>query len=177
MTSDFANMSLDEIMECIRSGEDPKDLAMKMGVNERTIRYRASVAGRSAEYIDVKKKNMSDRTSSVDVSSLMALADKGMTLDSACVELGHPKKIVTLRLENDGRLAEFYIRSQESRQGNPIPVISSEEYHEGPREILISVIPKLPESMRDSMKEAIQAVDRMISDGSRLSRLCGGDRP
>ena len=167
-------MTLDEIMERIRSGTDPKDLASELGVSERTFRNRATQAGRLGEYKAVVASYRATQASSIDVDSLMSLADRGTSLNDACVQLGYRRTTATSRLTSENRLAEFYMRSQEARGGRTIPSVSSETYHSGPREVLISAIPQLPKENRQTFMDAVRSVDSMISDADRLSRLCGG---
>lgn len=167
-------ITLDEVLERIRNGTDPKDLAREMGVNERTLRYRATVAGRLPEYRSVVDTFRADQRSAVDVDGLMKLADRGQSLNSACVEVGCARSTATARLESDGRLAEFYMRSQEARRGKTIPRVSSEEYHQGPRMVLVGMMAQIPEDSRDAYRSAILRIDGMMSDADRLSRLCGG---
>lgn len=167
-------ITLDEVLERIRSGTDPKELASEIGVSERTFRNRASKAGRLPEYKAVVASYRASEASKIDLDALMALADQGMSLNAACVKVGCSRTTATDRLTSENRLAEFYVRSQEARNGRTIPVVSSQEYHSGPRETLISAIPKLPPETKEAFMGAIRAVDSMISDADRLSRLCGG---
>lgn len=168
------SITLDEVFERIRTGTDPKALAHELGVSERTLRYRATSAGRLPEYKAVVDAYHAGKRSEVDVDRLMALADEGRSLNSACVEVGCARSTATARLENDGRLAEFYMRSQETRRGKTIPQVSSEEYHQGPRTVLIGMMAQIPEDSRDEYRSAILRIDGMMSDADKLSRLCGG---
>ena len=161
------SITLDEVFERIRTGTDPKALADELGVSERTLRYRATSAGRLSEYKAVVDAYHAGKRSEVDVDRLMALADEGQSLNSACVEVGCARSTATARLENDGRLAEFYMRSQEARRGKTIPQVSS-------RTVLIGMMAQIPEDSRDEYRSAILRIDGMMSDADKLSRLCGG---
>lgn len=168
------SIALDEVFERIRTGTSPKELASELGISERTLRYRATQAGRLPEYKAVVEAYYSGERSKIDVDGLMDMADRGMSLNSACIEMGYSRTTATNRMEDEGRLAEFYMRSQEARRGKSIPRVSSETYHNGPRETLIGMMSKIPAESVDAYRDAILSIDSMISDADRLSRLCGG---
>ena len=165
---------MDEVFERLRTGTHPRDLADELGVSQKTLRNRSVQAGRLEEYKASVAAGRSHREWLVDVDRLMSCADRGMSFNSACVECGYCRTTASMRLEDEGRMGEYYIRQQEARKGREIPRVSAPEYRQGARLTLVSLMPKLSEEDADALRAAIEYVDRAMSDGDALSRLCGG---
>ena len=167
-------VTLDEIVDRIRGGTAPKTLASELGITERAIRNRFEKAGRLSEYQNIVKSAQAESASRVDVSAIMSLADSGMSFNQACVELGYPRTTATRRLEDDGRMPEFYVRSYAARGGFTVPRVDASSYHEGPRRTFVSLIPKVSDEDADELRDAIRLMDAMVRDGATLSRICNG---
>ena len=168
-------VTLDEIVGMLREGRTPKQVEAFLGITERAIRNRFDRAGRLSEYENIVRDSQAKAAGRVDVSAIMGLADKGMSFNSACIELGYPRATATKRLEDDGRMGEFYIRSYAARDRVVIPKVDAVEYHEGPRRVILSMAAKLDsEEDRAALIQAVQSVDFLIRDGARLSQMCGG---
>ena len=165
---------MDEVFERLRTGTHLRDLADELGVSQKTLRNRSVQAGRLEDYKASVAAGRSHREWLVDVDRLMSCADRGMSFNSACVECGYCRTTASMRLEDEGRMGEYYIRQQEARKGREIPRVSAQEYRQGARLALVSLMPKLSEEDADALRAAIEYVDRAMSDGDALSRLCGG---
>ena len=162
----------------IRDGKSPKMVAADLGISQRAIQNRFDRAGRLDEYRNVVMDAEAKAVARVDADALMECADKGLSLNSACIELGYPRATAIRRLEDERRMGEFYIRTYAARNHTPIPVVDSEVYREGPRRAIVSAIARAPtEDVAESLKEALMSIDRMVSDGAKLSAMCGGNRP
>lgn len=169
--------TLDEIVGMLREGRTPKQVAASLGITERAIQNRFDRAGRLDEYRNVVMASKAEASGKVDVFALMELADRGMSFNSACIELGYPRATATRRLEDERRMGEFYIRSYAARDNVSIPRIDAVEYHEGPRRVILSMAQRLDsEEDRRALIQAVQSVDFLIRDGARLSQMCGGCR-
>lgn len=167
-------ITLDEVFERLRSGTHPRELADELGVSERTLRNRSVQAGRLEEYRASVAAGRSRMAWQVDIDRLMSCADRGMSFNSACVECGYRRTTASMRLEDEGRMGEYHMRQQEARKGRIIPKVSAQEYRQGARMTLVSLVPKLSEADADALRAAIESIDRAMSDGDALSRLCGG---
>ena len=167
-------ITLDEVFERLRSGTHPRELAEELGVSQKTLRNRSVQAGRLEEYKASVAAGRAHQAWLVDIDRLMACADRGMSFNSACVECGYCRTTASMRLEDEGRMGEYYLRQQEARKGHVIPKVSAQEYRQGARLTLVSLMPKLSEEDADALRAAIEFIDRAMSDGDALSRLCGG---
>lgn len=167
--------TLDEILELIRGGRTPKDVAGGLGITERAIRNRFQSAGRLQEYDNTVRAMESERARNVDLSALMGFADQGRTLNQACVDLGYARADVMRRLEDDGRVVEFYARRYSALNGSRVPAVDAMGYHSGPRSVLVSLIPGLSDEDAARLRDAITSIDQLVRDGASLSRLCGGE--
>lgn len=166
--------TLDEILESVRNGTRPKEVARLHGVTERYIRDRMDAAGRSVEYRNAVLACEAVNVRQVDVEGLMERADRGLTFNLACVDMGYPRATATRRLMDEGRMGEFYIRSCAAIRGQKVPSVDSTAYFDSPRTVLVSLIPKLSEDDAERLRRAIEEMDRTIRDGATLSRMCGG---
>lgn len=169
--------TLDEILESVRNGTRPDEVARAHGVTERYIRNRMDAAGRFEEYRNAIMACEAVNVRQVDVEGLMERADRGLTLNLACVDMGYPRATATRRLSEEGRLGEFYIRSCAAIRGQKVPSVDSASYFDGPRSVLVSLVPKLSDEDAVHLREAIWSLDVMIRDGAALSRMCGGGSP
>ena len=169
-------VTLDDIVVMLREGRTPKQVAASLGITERAIQNRFDRAGRLSEYRNVVRASEAEASRRVDVEAIMGLADRGMSLNSACIELGYPRATATRRLEDERRMGEFYMRSYAARGHFPIPRIDAMEYHEGPRRVILSMAQKLgSDEDRRALIQAVQSVDSLVSDGAKLSAMCGGN--
>ena len=75
---------------------------------------------------------------------------------------------------DEGRMGEFYIRSCAAIRGQKVPSVDSTAYFDGPRAVLVSLVPKLTEEDAGRLRGAIEQIDRTVRDGATLSRMCGG---
>lgn len=168
-------VTLDEIVGMLREGRTPKQVAVSLGITERAIRNRFDRAGRLSEYENIVLDTQARAADRVDVSALMGMADRGMSFNSACIALGYPRATATKRLEDDGRMGEFYIRSYAARDNVTIPTVDSIGYHQGPRRVILALTNSLEsEEDRTALIQAVHDVDLLVRDGATLSRLCGG---
>jgi len=169
--------SLDEVLDLIREGQSPKDVAEEIGISERSLAMRFEQAGRTEEYKQVKSTFKAVSASSVDVKKIMELADSGVTLKKACCILHYPRSVVIKRLDGDNRHIEYYVRSISAANHIDVPRIDSETYFMGPREIIVGIIPLLPDDLREAVSGALDQIDGYITDGATLSRMCRRDAP
>ena len=168
-------VTLDEIVVMLREGRTPRQVAASLGVSERAVQNRFDRAGRLSEYRNVVKASEAEASRKVDVEAVMALADRGMSFNSACIALGYPRATATRRLEDERRMGEFYMRSYAARDNIPIPGVDAVGYHEGPRRVILSMAQKLEsEGDRRALIRAVESVDVIVRDGARLSAMCGG---
>ncbi|MBQ9690188.1 MAG: hypothetical protein IJV47_06240 [Candidatus Methanomethylophilaceae archaeon] len=170
-------LSLDEVLELIREGQSPKDVAEQIGITERSLAMRFESADRLEEYKMAKSTFKAVSTSSVDVGKLMALADSGETLMRACCVLHYPRSVVIKRLNDDNRHIEYYVRYISAENHIDVPKVDSEGYFMGPREILVGLVPALPEDLQETLSGCIDQIDEYVKNGATLSRMCRGDRP
>ncbi len=168
-------MELAEILDALRGGMPPNEVYRMGETTEPAIRARVARAGMMDEFRAALKANRLYRSQHLDIERVMVCADRGMTLTSACIDMGVQEGIVRDRLFDDDRWVEFNARYMSARRGSARPVVSPEGYHDGPRTVLTSAMAHIPESDRSSFREAIARVDAMVRDGGELSRLCWGE--
>lgn len=166
--------TLEVILNALRGGMDMKAVQRYFGISEATVRRRAENAGRLDEYHAALKASVAYRAAHLDVEKAMSLAGQGQSFTSVCVNMPCREDALRERLMADGRWVEFHARYYSAKSGVPIPEIDPEAWHEGPRQAILATVGMLDEESKANVKGAVTAVDAMITDAAKLSRLCRG---